>query len=298
MSPGWTDYNKTIQYQGYDVTGSLQTKNAIGVLLGTGWFSSYVGFSGQYNIFGWDQNVLFELHIQYENNKTEIVKSDNTWKVNTGSLIYSDLLMGELYYENREVKGWTSPEFDDSHWPSVVTKSIDKKVALVADRAEPVRVTHELSPKTKYQSKPGVWVFDFEQNMVGWVRISFPKTYDASRVQLRHAEVLNPDGSIYTKNLRSALATDTYVLNKADNSYEISFEPHFTTHGFRYVEITGYPGEPQLTTIKGIVMNSDTPFDSHFEMAASERRHTQRGHEYRVLRLRRPPYVQNGESNQ
>ncbi|CAG2177841.1 unnamed protein product, partial [Oppiella nova] len=265
LSPGWSDYNKTFQYQAYDVTELLLTNNAIGVLLGTGWFSSYVGFFRRYKQYGPDQSLLFELHIEYENNKTAIVKSDNTWKVSTGSLMYSDLLMGELYYEDREVIGWTSPEFDDSHWSSVVTKEIDKNVALIADRSQPIRVTRDLTPKTKYESKPGVWVFDFNQNMVGWVRISLPKTYDATRVQLRHAEALNPDGSIYTLNLRTALATDTYVLKKANNSYELSLEPHFTYHGFRYVELTGYPGEPQLTNIKGMVVNSDTPFESFFE---------------------------------
>ncbi|CAG2108671.1 unnamed protein product, partial [Medioppia subpectinata] len=267
LDPGWTDYNKTIQYQAYDVTDQLAAvgKSAISVLLGTGWFGSYVGFSHQYNIFGWDQNLLVELRIEYEDKTTAVVKSDNTWKVNTGSYIYSDLLMGELYYESREPQNWRDSAFDDSHWPSVVTKPIDKNVALVADRAEPVRVTQTLEPKNKRQVKPGVWIFDFEQNMVGWVQLNLPKAYEASRVQLRHAEVLNPDGTIYTLNLRSALATDTYVLNKANRPTELSLEPHFTTHGFRYVEITGYPGEPPLTAIKGIVMHSDTAFKSHFE---------------------------------
>ncbi|CAG2183513.1 unnamed protein product, partial [Oppiella nova] len=101
--------------------------------------------------------------------------------------------------------------------------------------------------------------------MVGWVRITFPKSYNASRVQLRHAEALHANGTVYTMNLRTALAIDTYVLDKANTTSNNTFEPNFTTHGFRYVEITGYPGEPQLNSIKGVVMNSDTAFDSHFE---------------------------------
>ncbi|CAG2110526.1 unnamed protein product, partial [Medioppia subpectinata] len=265
LDPGWTDYNKTIQYQAYDVTVQLAATNTISILLGTGWYGGYVGMNYQYNIFGWDQHMLVELRIEYEDKTTAVVKSDNTWKVSTGSYIYSDLLMGELYYESREPQNWRDSTYDDSHWPSVITKPLDRKVALVADRAEPVRAVQVLEPKTIQESQPGVWVFDFGQNMVGWVQIQMPKVYDASRVQLRHAEALNPNGTIYVLNLRSALATDTYVLNKANRTTELSLEPHFTTHGFRYVEIMGYPGEPPQSAIKGIVIHSDTAFKSHFE---------------------------------
>ena len=120
--------------------------------------------------------------------------------------------MGELNYENREHENWASPEYNDHNWLSVVTKPIDRKAELVADRAQPIRVVLELKPKTRHQSSPGVWVFDFEQNMVGWVRLTVRGRGKASRVQLRHAEALQPNGSIYIKNLRAALATDTYVL--------------------------------------------------------------------------------------
>ena len=212
LSPGWTDFPKTIQYQGYDVTHLVKKDNAVGVILGTGWFSGYIGLYHQYNHYGTDQRLLLELHIEYENNTKVVVKTDKTWKVTTGPLIYSDFLMGELYYENRVLADWASPQYNDNNWLSVVTKPIDKSVELVADRAEPIRVTQELKPKTKYQSSPGVWVFDFEQNMAGWVKIYFKAQTKASRIQIRHAEVLQPNGQIYTLNLRSALSTDTYVL--------------------------------------------------------------------------------------
>ena len=213
LSPGWTDFHKTIQYQGYDVTRLLKKENALGVILGTGWFSSYIGFAHQSKFYGSDQSILLELHIEYEDNKKVVIKTDNTWKVSTGPLVYSDLLMGELYYENRVLEDWTLPQYNDKNWLQVVTKPIDKKVALVADRAQPIRVTQLIKPKTKYQSSPGVWVFDFEQNMVGWVRINLKPQTKSARIQIRHAEVLQPNGTIYTLNLRSALATDTYVLH-------------------------------------------------------------------------------------
>jgi len=178
---------------------------------GTGWYSGYIGFARGHNYYGSEQSLLLHLHIEYANNKTLTVVSDNSWRVTTGPIVYSDMLMGELYYENRALEGWYLNTYDDKNWSPVVTKPLDKNVVLVSDRAEPIRVVQELKPKTVHQSKPGVYVFDFEQNMVGWVKIKIASKTKSIRVQLRHAEVLNPDGSIYTLNLRSALATDTYV---------------------------------------------------------------------------------------
>jgi alpha-L-rhamnosidase len=210
LDPGWTDFNQTIQYQTYDVTNLISKDNAIAVILGTGWFSGYVG--GSYHHYGTDQSLLLQLHIEYENNKTLVVVSDNSWRVTTGPIIYSDREKGELYYENRVINGWDSAKYDDSKWSTVVTKPIDKNVMLVSDRAEPIQVIEELKPKAVWQSSPGVYVFDLGQNMVGWVKMRIATKNKSFRVQLRHAEVLNPDGSIYTKNLRSARSIDTYVF--------------------------------------------------------------------------------------
>ena len=209
LAPGWTDFHQTIEYHTYDVKKLLTQNNVITVLLGTGWYGSYIGFSHQYNHYGTDQSFLMELHIEYNNGTKVLVKTDNTWKVTTGPIIYSDMLMGELYYEDRELKGYETTSYDDKNWLPVVTKPIDKNVELSAQIAEPIVIAETLRPKTIYQSSPGVWVMDFEQNMVGWVEI---RIRGQGRVQIRHAEVLNPDGTIYTKNLRSALATDTYVV--------------------------------------------------------------------------------------
>ncbi len=212
LDPGWTDFHKIIQYQAYDVTHLVSKDNTIGVMLGTGWFSGYVGYSHRYHHYGTDQSLLLQLHIEYENNKTQVIASDSSWRVTTGPIVYSDLLHGELYYENRAFRDWYSAKYDDKNWSPAVTKPIDTKVKLISDRAEPIRVTQELKPETVHQSSPGVYVFDLGQNMVGWVKIRIATRNESIRVQLRHAEVLNPDGSIYTKNLRSARATDTYVF--------------------------------------------------------------------------------------
>jgi alpha-L-rhamnosidase len=210
LDPGWTYFNRTIQYQAYDVTHLVGKDNAIAVMLGTGWFGGYI--AGKYHHYGKDQSLLLQLHIEYENNKTLVVASDNSWCVTTGPIIYSDREKGELYYENRALHGWEYPKYDDKNWSPVVTKPVDKKINLVSDRAEPIRVIQELKPKSVHQSSPGVHVFDLGQNMVGWVKIRIETKNESIRVQLRHAEVLNPDGSIYTLNLRTARATDTYVF--------------------------------------------------------------------------------------
>ncbi|CAG2178833.1 unnamed protein product, partial [Oppiella nova] len=167
--------------------------------------------------------------------------------------------MGELYYQNREIS-----QRDDIQWTAVVTKPIDKKVDLIADRAQPIRVTEELTPKTKRQISPGVWVLDFEQIMVGWVGIKVPKNQKSLRIQLRHSEAINPNGTLYTLNYRTARSIDTYVIEDSGSS-GFMLEPHFTYHGFRYIEVTGFPGEPKLTDFVGRVAHTDTPFTGHFE---------------------------------
>ena len=213
LSPGWTEYNKSIQYQSYDVTEMITKENVLGAVLGTGWFSGFVGFGHRAYYYGRDQHLLLELHIEYKNNTKVIIKTDDSWRVTTGPIIYSDLLMGQLYYESRQLNNWMKSSYEDKEWFPVVTKPINKTIQLIADRVQPVRVTQELKPISKWQSSPGVWVFDFGQNFVGWVRLRLSHIPTNTRVQLRHAEVLNPNGTVYTKNLRAARAIDTYVFN-------------------------------------------------------------------------------------
>ncbi len=220
LAPGWTEFTKTIQYQSYDVTSMIREGiNAIGVILGTGWFSGYIGMDNGSNFYGTEQSLLFELHVEYEDGSSVTISSDDSWKSSTGPLIYSDMLHGEVYYENREfssshqgLPAWATVGYADESWVSTVPEPIDQSVDLVPEPAEPVRVTQELRPVGKYESSPGVWVLDFGQNMVGWVRIHLEAGTPPSRIQLRHAEALEDNGTIYTINLRSARATDTYVI--------------------------------------------------------------------------------------
>jgi alpha-L-rhamnosidase len=168
--------------------------------------------------------------------------------------------MGETYDARREIPGWNTAGFDDSKWASAQTKKVEVPL-LVAAPDGPVRQMLELKPRAITEPKPGHYVFDLGQNMVGWARLKV-KGEAGTTVTLKFVEMLNPDGTIYTTNLRGAKCTDYYTLK---GGAEETWEPRFTFHGFRYVELTGFPGRPDLDAITGVVVHSDTPPVGTFE---------------------------------
>ena len=257
LAPGWTDYDRRIQYQTYDVTPLLaEGPNALGAVLGDGWFAGFFGFDPKHRgaLYGARPQLLAQLDVEYEDGTTESLATDGSWSCSKGPILFSDLLMGESYDARREMPGWTEPGFDDSGWYGVETEEIGE-TNLVAQPDEGTRVTEELEAKTVTEPEGGRYVFDLGRNMVGWVLLKV-EGGAGTRVTLRHAETLNPDGTIYTENLRSARQTDTYTLKGGG---EEVYEPRFTFHGFRYVEVTGYPGEPRPGAITGRVVHSATP---------------------------------------
>ncbi|GAA2073710.1 family 78 glycoside hydrolase catalytic domain [Actinomadura alba] len=259
LAPGWTDYNTRVQYQTYDVTRLLRRgDNAIGVTLAPGWYSGSVGMFGpkQYGDQPW---LRAQLEVRYTDGTTDLVATGDDWRSAEGPVTSADLLMGESYDARLEQHGWSKPGFDDTRWRPVATGA-DIDVQPTAQLDAPVQVERELTPVKVTEPRPGVHVFDLGQNMVGAVRLKV--SGEAGRkVTLRHAEVLNTDGTIYTANLRSAKATDTYVLRGGDTE---TYEPEFTFHGFRYVEVTGYPGTPSKDAITGRVMHTAAPFTMDF----------------------------------
>jgi alpha-L-rhamnosidase len=267
LAPGWTDYDRRIQYQTYEVTPLLaEGPNALGAVLGDGWFAGFFGFDPKHRgaLYGARPQLLAQLDVEYEDGTTESLATDGSWSCSTGPILYSDLLMGESYDASREMPGWTEPGFDDSGWYGVEAEELGD-TNLVAQPDEGIRVTEELEAKSVTEPESGRYVFDLGRNMVGWVRLKV-EGEAGTRVALRHAETLNPDGTIYTENLRSARQTDTYT-SKGEG--EEVYEPRFTFHGFRYVEVTGYPGEPPLDAITGRVVHSATPPSGSFECSSS-----------------------------
>jgi alpha-L-rhamnosidase len=252
LTPGFTDYSKRVQYQTYNVTPLITSgKNAIGAILGEGWLGSGMTWEGlPYFFQPPPARFLAQLEINYADGGRDTIVSDESWKALLSPIFHSEIYSGELYDARAESPDWNQPSFDDSRWPAAVTISTPAP-AIVSQVDEPARVIQSLTP-TSVTPVGGAYIFDMGQNMVGWVtlKVSGPT---GTRVRLRFAERLNPDGSIYTENLRNADATDTYVLR---GGQEESFTPTFTFHGFRYVEVTGYPGQPSLASITGQVASS------------------------------------------
>jgi len=225
------------------------------------WYSGYQGGWGQRNKFGGEPRVLLQLHIDFDDGSRQIVVTDETWKANYGPILEADNYMGETYDARRELVGWDTPDYDDSDWkPVAVTEQVP--LQLTAHPGPPIRKVTELPAKTVREVKSGVYIFDLGQNMVGVVRLKVRNAPSGTKIVLRYGEVLEPDGTLHTANLRGARATDTYICKGGD---EEVWEPRFTYHGFRYVEVTGYPGTPSLDAITGIVLHSDVPMVGEFE---------------------------------
>ncbi|MGW7270973.1 alpha-L-rhamnosidase [Streptomyces sp. NPDC054864] len=260
LAPGWTDYDKRVHYQTYDVTKQLKSgANALGVTLAVGWYAGNVGMFGPHQ-YGERPALLAQLEVTYTDGSTDRVLSGTDWRAAMGPVTAADLLSGEDYDARLETAGWTRTGFDDSKW--VAADGVeDVKAAVVAQVDGHTRVESEISAQKVTEPKPGVFVFDLGQNMVGAVRLTVSGKA-GTKVRLRHAEVLNPDGTLYTTNLRSARATDTYTLKGGGKE---TFEPRFTFHGFRYVEVTGYPGKPPRDAVTGRVIHTSAPFTMDFE---------------------------------
>ncbi|MFJ2172371.1 alpha-L-rhamnosidase [Streptomyces sp. NPDC087851] len=259
LAPGWTDYGKRAQYQTYDVTALVGPgANALGVTVAAGWYAGNIAWFGTHN-YGERPALLTQLEVTYTDGTTERVVSDTDWRAATGPVTSADLVMGEAYDARLETDGWTRPGFDTAGWLPVDTAD-DAPAELVAQIDAPSRVETELRAEKVTEPKPGVFVFDLGQNMVGTVRLTVSGAAGTT-VRLRHAEVLNPDGTLYTTNLRTARATDTYTLKGGGTE---TYEPRFTFHGFRYVEVTGVQGKPSPDAVVGQVIHTAAPFTMDF----------------------------------
>ena len=255
FTPGWTSYDNRLQYQTYDVTDQLRSgSNAIGAVLGDGWYRGYLGFSGQKNIYGDKLALLLQLFIYYKDGTSEIIRSDESWRSSTGPILMSDIYNGERYDARLEKSGWSLPGFDEKEWSDVILIDHPKKI-LIASEGPPVKKIEELKPKKIFMTPSGEKVVDFGQNMVGWVRLKVSGPA-GTIIRLQHAEVLDSKGNLYTDNLRAAQQRVTYTLK---GQGEEIYEPHFTFQGFRYVAVEGYPGELGLDNLTGIVIHSDFP---------------------------------------
>ena len=254
LTPGWTDYAQRIQYQTYDVTGMVhEGANVLGALLADGWYSGFAGFDAKRAgaIYGEVPELLAQLWIRLADGSEQLVVSDDQWVGAYGAIRHADLLMGERQDLSKEPVGWDCDGFNADAWLQV--RSRERGLAkLVCDPGPAVRVTQEIGPVSITADGDGRQVIDFGQNLAGWVRIRYSGPA-GQQIRIRHAEVLNTDGTLYTDNLRTARQTDEYVTVEGAQV----LEPHFTVHGFRYAEVSGYPGNLDPSGVVARVAHSD-----------------------------------------
>jgi alpha-L-rhamnosidase len=259
LAPDWTDYRKRVRYQAYDVTALLRKgDNTLGAILANGWYSGHIG-NGGFQFFGQTPALMAQLEVTYDDGAKETVATDSSWKSHPSAILSSDFMMGEDHDARREIKGWDKPGLDDSSWTPVQPRQ-EPPFLVESQVMEPVRELAELKPVKETEPQTGRWVFDLGQNMVGVVRLKISAPA-GTEITLRHAEMLNPDGTLYTKNLRGAPSIDHYICD--GHGVEI-WQPAFTFHGFRYVELSGAPQRPAESAVTGIVIGSDTPRTGSF----------------------------------
>ncbi len=253
LAPGWTSYNKRLQYQMYDVTAMINKGgNAVGAMVGNGWYRGYLAWENNKDVYGKKLGFLFQLEIVYGDGSKETIISDENWKSSTGPIKTVEIYHGETYDARDEKTGWANAGYNDAAWIGVTLPKATYDNLVVAEN-EPVK-KHETFKAIKLITTPaGEKVLDFGQNLVGWVMVKATgKAGD--KITIKHAEVLDKQGNFYTENLRAAKATATYILKGGG---EENFEPHFTFFGFRYIKIEDYPGEINPDNFTAVALYSD-----------------------------------------
>jgi len=264
FTPGWTAYDFRYQYQTYDVTSLTKSgENCLGAMLGDGWFRGRTGWEGKRNSYGKKLALLAQLVITYADGTQEIIGTDDKWKAATGAVRESDLYNGETYDARLERTGWSETAYNDKEWTGVMVAEAPK-VKIVAPAGPAVKKIEEIKPMKVFQTPAGETVIDMGQNMVGWVkfRVTAPA---GTTITLRHAEVLDKAGNLYTDNLRTGKQTIRYTSKGTGAE---TFEPHFTFQGFRYVAVSGWPGEVKAEDFAGVVVHSAIPRTGTFESSS------------------------------
>lgn len=268
LAPGWTDYRKRVQYQVHDVTALVREgANALGAVLSTGWYAGKLGATGKDRYGSGQPGLLVQLEVIRDDGSRITVTSDHGWRTIQGPYLSADHQDGETYDARLETPGWSSPGFDDSAWAPVVMKAdVPLGLALVARTDPPIRAIREFAPVSVRRISPDVQIVDIGQNITGVARLVVRGARPGTEVRLRFGEVLNEDGTLYTENLRTARATDRYVTRGAP---EEEWMPRFTFHGFRFIEVTGYPGEFTSGAIQGVVLGADMAISGRFATSNS-----------------------------
>lgn len=264
LAPAQTQFDKQVMYNSYDVTNYLQKgKNAIGCILGNG---RWINLRNKPEFAEVDSlpkfpKLIAQIQITFTDGSIQNIISDESWKISAdGPVRFNNEFDGERYDANREFVNWATPELNDANWANASLSEIPKG-KLSAQMSEPIRITEVIKPISIKKLKEDIYIMDMGQNMVGWLKLRLKGT-KGKTVKLRFAETLKADGALYTENLRSAKATDIYISKGATTE---EYEPRFTYHGFRFVEISGLGYEPQLSDFEGKVVHDDVEMIGFFE---------------------------------
>jgi alpha-L-rhamnosidase len=275
LDPGWTNYRKRVLYSSYDVTPQIVPgRNCLGLMLGNGWYNPLPmkmwGFLNlRKNLPVGRPRAIAQLEIEFADGARQIVATDQSWRMTPGPIVRNNLYLGEIYDARRELPGWDRPDFSGAAWAkaAIATEPVGM---LQAEMQPPIRVTGKLKPVARTEPKPGVFIFDLGQNFAGWARLRV-RGPAGTKVKLRYGELLYPNGTLNVMTSvcgqikngaenrenecpQLAYQSDSYVLSgRGDEVYL----PHFTWHGFRYVEATGYPGTPSSAAVEGLRLSAD-----------------------------------------
>jgi alpha-L-rhamnosidase len=265
FTPGWTAYDFRYQYQTYDVTSLVKSgENCLGAMLGDGWFRGRLAWDNKRNSYGKKLGLLAQVVITYADGTQEMVGSDDKWKSATGAVLESDIYNGETYDARLERAGWSEAGYKDGEWKGVTVMEAPK-AKIVAPAGPGVKRIEEIKPVKVFRTPAGDTVVDMGQDMVGWVKFRLTAAAGTT-VTLRSAEVLDKAGNFYTANLRSAKESIRYTSKGAGTE---TFEPHFTFQGFRYVAVSGWPGEVSAEDFTGVVVHSAMARTGTFESSSA-----------------------------
>jgi len=267
LAPGWTEYDKRLLYQTWDVTTLLHSgENVAGAMVGPGWYKGDLGWlslrngKGLRNVYGKRTAFFMQLEITYKDGRRQTIVTSEDWKCADGPITYTELYHGETYDARMERDGWNSPGFDDTDWGDVEVLAQDMSVVVPQDG--PLVRRQEILPVKEMATTPqGETVLDFGQNLSGRVRFAV-KGRAGDVVKLRHAEVLDRHGNFYTENLRNARCEVIYTLRGAERE---TYEAFFTFQGFRYICVDTWPGGINPDDFKAVVIHSDMEQMGAFE---------------------------------
>jgi alpha-L-rhamnosidase len=268
LDPAQTDYEQRTFYVVYDVTEKINNgENAVGIILGNGWFNQTAVNHGRY---GWKDviygkpRLIFQMRLINSDDTEKLIVSDETWKGSSGPVISDNVYAGEVYDARLEQNGWNKAGFDDSKWNQVMISEGPGGI-LISQKLPPIKKIQSIQPVVLNNPEPGIYVYDMGQNFAGWARLKL-KAPEGTEIQLRFAESLHQNGMIdpastgvYATNV---IQTDKYICN--GNGVEV-WEPRFTYHGFRYVEMRGFPGKPELENIEGVFVHTSAEKTGEFE---------------------------------